>query len=318
MRGGGEEGVERRRERLPHTHGTRWPGKQPPPPPGSRALSPPLGTGGSDGRSGCRARRPRRARCCGVSGGDGERPGEPPKGCDGRRAMAPGCRALPEPRPRRAGAEPSPGRRRGEEGGGAPCSGPSSAGSGLQSPVSARAALLLIVLCPWEEKQNVLGAGRGRGPPSLPPSRPPPPTPAPLPEGAQGTPAFLPEPLRAERGPWGRGAAEGAPLRRVLPAASRAAECSPPPACGAAPGRGAVDRGDSGRRPRCCGRRTRGCGAAPLRAAPSRPTTPLQRQELGGCGPWHGSGYVLSPEAPVCLKSVCCPSLLGWGVCFRS
>lgn len=149
------------------------------------------------------------------------------------------------------------------------------------------------------------------------PSSPPPPPPL-SPRAAQGTPAFLPEPLRAERGPWGRGAAEGAPLRRVLPAASRAAECSPPPACGAAPGRGAVDRGDSGRRPRCCGRRTRGCGAAPLRAAPSRPTTPLQRQELGGCGPWHGSGYVLSPEAPVCLKSVCCPSLLGWGVCFRS
>lgn len=205
MRGGGEEGVERRRERLPHTHGTRWPGKQPPPPPGSRALSPPLGTGGSDGRSGCRARRPRRARCCGVSGGDGERPGEPPKGCDGRRAMAPGCRALPEPRPRRAGAEPSPGRRRGEEGGGAPCSGPSSAGSGLQSPVSARAALLLIVLCPWEEKQNVLGAGRGRGPPSLPPSRPPPPHPRPSPRGRpRGPRLFSPSPS-GPRGDLGAG-----------------------------------------------------------------------------------------------------------------
>ena len=136
--------------------------------------------------------------------------------------------------------------------------------------------------------------------------------PAPLPVGGPGDPGS------SSRAPPGREGTLRPGCRGGSPATTR------PPrrlsGCGALPyprvrgGRGPGSRGWGRRRAAApVLRRAGGCGAAPLRAAPSRPTATLQQRELGGCGPWHGSSYVLSPEAPVCLKSVCCPSLLGWG-----
>lgn len=132
MRGGGEEGVERRRERLSHTHGTRWPGKQPQLQPGSRALSPPLGAGGPGERprvpvSGAKSG----PALWGVAGRRRATSRAAVRGC--RRAEGNGARLRSSAR-----ACPSPGGRgavlhrgQGQEGSSAPFSGPPLPANGL-------------------------------------------------------------------------------------------------------------------------------------------------------------------------------------------
>lgn len=137
--------------------------------------------------------------------------------------------------------------------------------------------------CPWSRE----GEGAAAAPAVLPPSPP-----APLPEGGPGDPGSS---LRA---PPGREGTVGPGCRRRSPAPRPPRRLS---GCGAAPGPG--NRGWGRRRAAAPVRqRAGGCGAVPLRAAPSRPPTPPQQREAGGCRPWHGSSYAFSPEAPVCFK----------------
>lgn len=237
LRGGegrGGRSREETAETLAHTHGTRWPGEQPRLPPGSPALSPPPGAGRAGERPGDRPRGPSRAR---RSGGTGATKGGEP-GCraalptvGGQWRRAPGrC-----PRLCLAGrARGRPSLRAGREGEQRPV---------LRAPVACRGAALcrvsacvsslLVVLCPWEEKQNVLGDGRGRG-------RLPLPAPPRLSlRGASGTPVRLcdafwvrGEPRTSGKEAAGEGVLQREPRSATAPVTlvgSRAAERAPSP-----------------------------------------------------------------------------------------
>lgn len=141
--------------------------------------------------------------------------------------------------------------------------------------------------------------------------------PRPSPRGRPGGPRLFSPSPSGPRGDRGAGVPQKESRSAPSPPPLGLRSAPRPPRAGRPRGRGTVDGGDGGRQPRCGS----GRGAAgPYRSVQRRAALRLRRGNEKPGGADRGTAAVtrLAPKLPSVLKSICCPSLLGWGVCFRS